>query len=148
MSEELPVLVGRVDEATLDEIVEVVERLVRELAQVTQERDRWRDDATHWVLVADGINHDTRCPSHFLGDTEFAPCLRCQRDDLRARLERLGQERTLLQQALVIAEMLPFCGHRDCEGGQHPARNCTGCEALWENWKKAAAACTPTKSAP
>lgn len=53
-----------------------------------------------------------------------------------------------LRGAIEIARQLPFCDGAGCEGGQHPARNCFGCEALWNRWREALAACTPTKSAP
>lgn len=63
---------------------------------------------------------------------------------LTAQREDLERYRATVE----LARGLPFCGHRDCEGGQHPARTCLGCETLWERWREALAACTPTKSAP
>lgn len=51
------------------------------------------DEATFWTLVADGINHDPRCPTHFLGDPDRAPCMRCERDGLRRACERLERSR-------------------------------------------------------
>jgi hypothetical protein len=55
------------------------------------ELQKLHDDVTHWIMVADGINHDTRCPNHFAGDAQSQPCLRCQLEQARQRIARLTE---------------------------------------------------------
>jgi hypothetical protein len=35
-------------------------------------------DATDWLMVADGMKHDPRCPQYFAGDSQRPLCLRCR----------------------------------------------------------------------
>lgn len=130
---------------------DATQALREQLAQVTQELDLYAKKARDWNAEAD---------KYLAQRDELTMALTARREDLeRYRLAAVSelqfaqiikeqrQELACDRAALDLARGLPFCGHRDCEGGQHPARNCLGCETLWERWREALAACTPTKSA-
>lgn len=71
------------------------------------------DDVQFWMMVADGVNHDPRCASHFMcPDPEHASeCLRCEAERLRAELDALKAGTPPALVALVLewqaAEQLP-----------------------------------------
>lgn len=57
-------------------------------AAVLREVAELRADCTDLTLERDGIKHSRICPNNVpTGCKEEAPCLRCQRDELRARME-------------------------------------------------------------
>jgi hypothetical protein len=48
------------------------------------------DDANHWVMVADGINHDRRCINDATNtDPAARMCMRCEVEHLRGELQRV-----------------------------------------------------------
>ena len=65
------------------------DRLNRQARELREAREKIRDlegQVEDWMLVADGIKHDPRCPNHFAGDPKGDPCLRCNVQELKGRI--------------------------------------------------------------
>ena len=58
------------------------------------------------------------------------------RSGVQSLIVEVNQRTRDFETIMLLAKQLPFCGHRDCAAGQHPASNCTGCEVLWAAWTK------------
>lgn len=68
-------------------------KLVDEINDLTDKVRKEHEEATYWVMVAQGANHDHTCRNHFTSDRQNDPaawlCLRCQleqRDELLLRI--------------------------------------------------------------
>ena len=71
------------------------QELRAELARLTAEHETLRQELTDWILIADGVKHDPRCPFNATNDgPKLAwPYHRCQVESLQAELAALRASR-------------------------------------------------------
>lgn len=73
---------------------EEADGLAAQCEREAESAQHWQDRAQYWQMVADGINHDPRCATHFAcQQPELAQkCIRCQAEDARAERDALRAE--------------------------------------------------------
>lgn len=84
-----------------------------DVLSLCDEVESLRADVTHWIMVADGINHDPRCSNHFAGDLRHGLCMRCKREGLLAAVMDAGAKGDALADALT--DLANMTNELDCE---------------------------------